>query len=134
MNFIMDKMDPTSENCSSTWRIFLQNFLHFPPPQHTSFRPLRSPYTPLKKSTNLLFFFLTLIACLLLTLAGDVETNSGPLRILQMNYRSLKTRGKKEELAKLADKHNADVLFLSETWLRSVDPSPKITGFCVANR
>lgn len=46
----------------------------------------------------------------------------------------MRKAGRASELAKLGNDTKADILLLSETWLRPKNPSPRIAGFGLVNR
>ena len=70
----------------------------------------------------------------LLLLSGDINPNPGPLRVLQINCRSIRAQGRAQALALLARQTRADALLLSETWLQSTHSSPHIRGYGVINQ
>ena len=80
------------------------------------------------------FFLSTSLHSRQILLAGDIESNPGPTRILQLNCRSLRVPGRSSEIARIAQENNADVLLLSETWLRPTDSTPNVSGYTVAHR
>lgn len=116
-------MDPSPKLGSSNWELFSKNLPpHSPPSSLTPASTLTGTYRPPYDRP------------VILLLVSDAEINPGPIRILQLNCRSLKMDGKKEELAILAKKHKYDIMLLSETWLRSENRTLKIPRSAVVNR
>ena len=70
----------------------------------------------------------------LLLLAGDIETNPGPvqetIRVLQINARSIKRvdylKNKIVQFRTLVDLKDPDIVSVSETWLNDTVPSDKL--------
>ena len=65
---------------------------------------------------------------------GDIKPNPGPTRILQLNCRSLRVRGRASEISRFACSNKTDIVLLCETWLREQDPTPKTPWFVCALR
>ena len=111
----------------------------------------RRVFTIHKKLTNLSLLLickslvngviLYLILCILLMVAGDIETNPGPPRNLTLNMghinaRSLNIEDKFDEICCLVHNVNLDILAVSETWLNDSisSDSLNIQGFALIIR